>query len=69
MIGLLFSPGLFIGSHDRAIKRFARVLFALATRHLGSPFSANLLDFFLLTFLERFGGRMSRLEDARDEAR
>lgn len=59
----------FIGSHDGAIERFARVLFTLATRHLGSSFSANLLGFFLLTFPKGFGDRMRRLEDARDEAR
>ena len=60
---------LFIGSHEGTIERFTPVLFALATLHLGSPFSANLFGFFLLTLPEGFGGRMCRLENTRDESR
>ena len=69
MIGSLSSPGLFIGSHDAAVERFARVLFALATLHLGSSFSANLFGSFLLTFPDGFGSLMGRLENTRDESR
>ena len=58
----------FIGSHDTAVERFTRVLFALATRHLGSSFSTSLSGSFLLTLPDGFGGRMRRLEDARDES-
>ena len=63
--GLLF----YIGSHDTAVERFTRVLFALPTLHLGSSFSANLFGSFLLTLPDGFGGLMGRLENTRDESR
>ena len=59
----------FIGSHDTAVERFARVLFALATRHVGSSFSANLFGSLLLTLPDGFSGLMGRLENTRDESR
>ena len=59
----------YIGSHDTAVERFARVLFALATLHLGSSFSTNLFGSFLLTLPDGFGGLMGRLENTRDESR
>ena len=59
----------FIASHDGAVERFSRVLFALATRHLGSSFSTDLLGVFLLLLPNGFGGLMRRLENPRDEGR
>ena len=63
------TDSVFIVSHDGTVERFPRVLFTLATRHLGSPFSTDLVGVFLLMFPNGFGGLMRRLENPRDEGR
>ena len=59
----------FIASHNGTVERFPRVLFALATRHLGSSFLTDLLGVFRLTLPHGLGGLMCRLENPRDEGR
>ena len=63
------TDSVFIVSHDGTVERFPRVLFTLATRHLGSSFSTDLFGVFLLMLPNGFGGLMGRLENPRDESR
>ena len=63
------TDSVFIVSHDGTVERFPRVLFTLATRPLGSPFSTDLFGVFLLMLANGFGGFMRCLENPCDEGR
>ena len=61
------TDSVFIVSHDGTVERFPRVLFTLATRKLGSPFSTDLFGVFLLKLTNGFGGLMRCLENPRED--